>query len=215
MASQPGQNIRYDIYTEADADELTTLLGEVFAHRDPPAIAAGLTPQEFETFVRLLCPQAQTDGLTIVARSAESGEMLGAMLNEDSASPLPEGLDGLGPKFEPILDILGQLDAEYEPARTFARGESMHLFLLGVASHCAGQGVAQRLVAESLAHGARRGYRLAVTEATNKISQHIFRKHGFVERVRGSYADHRYRGRQVFASIAEHGGPALMDKQLG
>ena len=29
----------------------------------------------------------------------------------------------------------------------------------------------------------RRGYRGAVTEATNKVSQHIFRKQGFVARL--------------------------------
>ncbi len=87
--------------------------------------------------------------------------------------------------------------------------------LLGVAERFAGRGIAQRLVEECLANGTRRGYRVAVTEATNKNSQHIFRKHGFVERVRWSYRDHRFEGREVFASIAEHGGPILMDKPLG
>jgi ribosomal protein S18 acetylase RimI-like enzyme len=74
--------------------------------------------------------------------------------------------------------------------------------------------VAHQLVAACLEHGRRRGYRLAVTEATNKVSQHIFRKQGFVERVQRSYATHRFEGRQVFASIAEQGGPILMDKSL-
>jgi hypothetical protein len=55
---------------------------------------------------------------------------------------------------------------------------------------------------------------LAVTEATNKVSQHIFRKQGFVERVPRSYGTHRFNGQQVFASIAEHRGPKLIDKLL-
>jgi hypothetical protein len=55
---------------------------------------------------------------------------------------------------------------------------------------------------------------VAVTEATNKASQHIFRKLGFVERVWRSYRDYRIDGQAVFASIVEHGGPILMDKQL-
>jgi ribosomal protein S18 acetylase RimI-like enzyme len=93
-------------------------------------------------------------------------------------------------------------------------GESIHLFLLGVSPRFQGKGVAQQLVGECLANGARRGYRVAVTEATNKTSQYIFRKQGFVERVRRSYADHRFNGQEVFASIAEHGGPILMDKWL-
>jgi hypothetical protein len=65
-----------------------------------------------------------------------------------------------------------------------------------------------------LEHGARRGYRLAVTEATNTTSQHLFRKLGFTERVRQSYLHHRFAGQAVFTSIAEQGGPALMERSL-
>lgn len=209
-----GQFINYNLYTAADADDMTRLLGDVFTRRDPPAVAAGLTPHEFEAFVRLLCPKADAEGLTIVARSADTGEMLGALLTEDSASAPPDRMDGLSAKFRPIFDILGQLDAEYRSGPAVHPGESIHLFLLGVAGSAAGKGVAQQLVAECLANGVRRGYRVAVTEATSKTSQHIFRKHGFVERVQRSYGDHRFEGEAVFASIAEHGGPILMDKQL-
>jgi hypothetical protein len=42
-----------------------------------------------------------------------------------------------------------------------------------------------------------------VTEATNKTSQHVFRKQGFIERVRRSYSDHRFEGRACFTSIAD------------
>jgi ribosomal protein S18 acetylase RimI-like enzyme len=214
MAPSPEQIVNYSLYTASDADEMAALLGEVFARHDPPAVAAGLTPSEFEDFVRLFCPKADAEGLTVVARSAETGEMCGALLTEESAASLPDGIDRLGAKFDPIFDILGQLDAEYRSGQTVHPGESMHLFLLGVAQRYAGNGIAQQLVAEGLVNGARRGYRVAVTEATNKTSQHIFRKHGFVERVRRSYRDHRFEGQEFFSSIAEHGGPILMDKRL-
>jgi ribosomal protein S18 acetylase RimI-like enzyme len=140
--------------------------------------------------------------------------MIGVLLTEDSASAAPEGIDRLSAKFDPIFDILGQLDADYRAGRTVLPGESLHLFLLGVAQGYAGRGVAHRLVTTCLEHGARRGYRVAVTEATNGTSQHIFRKHGFVERAQRSYREHRFHGRACFASIAEHGGPVLMVKQL-
>ncbi len=149
-----------------------------------------------------------------MARLAGTGELVGALLTEDSASAMPDGMDGLSAKFNPIFDILGQLDMEYRSGRTVRLGESLHLFLLGVSDRVAGRGVAQQLVVACLEHGNRRGYRLAVTEATNKVSQHIFRKQGFVARVQRSYKAHRFEGRQVFASIAEHGGPILMDKLL-
>ena len=213
-ASDEQLQIVYEIYTAQDADEMAQLLGEVFSQRDPPAVAVGLTALEFEAFVRLFCPKAAVEGLTIVARRGKTRELVGALLTEDSASPLPDGMNRLSPKFEPILDILGQLDTEYRADRAIRPGESLHLFLLGVARSVAGRGVAQHLVSTCLEHGMRKGYRLAVTEATNKVSQHIFRKLGFAERVRRSYSSHRFGGRAVFASIAEQEGPILMDKAL-
>jgi ribosomal protein S18 acetylase RimI-like enzyme len=207
-------SVNYSLYTKTDADEMSRLLGNAFAHRDPPAVVLGLTVPEFESFVRLYGPKADAEGLTVVARSAATGEMIGALLAEDSASSPPDGFEQLGPKFKPIFDILGQMDAEYSGGRARRPGEWLHLFLLGVAQDFAGQGVAQRLVAECLANGGRKGYRVAVTEATNKTSQHLFRKLGFVERVRRSYSDHLFEGQAFFRSIADQGGPILMDKPI-
>jgi ribosomal protein S18 acetylase RimI-like enzyme len=206
--------IEYGGYSDSEAAAVAALLGEVFSRRDPPAVAVGLTASEFEEFVRLLCPTLEAEGLTIVARHAGTKEVLGVLLTQDSASALPDGVGRLSPKFDPIFDILGQLDAEYRAGRAVPPGECLHLFLLGVSDRIAGRGVGQQLVAACLEHGAKKGYGLAVTEATNKVSQHIFRKQGFQERVRRSYRSHRFGGRAVFASIADQGGPALMDRPI-
>jgi len=203
--------IEYGLPIASEAEAMAGLLAKAFSRRDPPAYAVGITAEEFEVFTRLLCPKAITDELTIVARRADTSELVGVMLNEDCASPMPEGIERLSRKFDPILDILGQLSAEYWRDRSACPGESVHLFLLGVAEEAAGKGLAQQLVTRTLQHCVFKGCRHAVTEATNKVSQHVFRKLGFVERVRRSYADHRFEGRACFASIAEHGGPTLMD----
>lgn len=208
------QAIEYGVFAAGDADAMARLLSDVFSRKDPPAVAAGLTPPEFEAFVRLWCPKVAAEGLTTVARYADTRELAGVLLAEDCASPWPDGTDTLSPKFGPIFDILGQLDTEYRADRILNPGEAIHLFLLGVAESAAARGVAQQLVSACLEYGARRGYRLAVTEATNPVSQHIFRKLGFAERVRRSYSEHRFAGRAVFASIAAQGGPILMDKPL-
>ncbi len=206
--------IEYGVCAASDVDAMAKLLGEVFSRHDPPAYAVGLTATEFEAFVRLFCPKAITEGLTLVARSRDTGTLVGALLTEDCASAMPEGMDRLSRKFDPVFDILGQLGADYWGDRAALPGESIHLFLLGVAERVAGRGVAQQLVTACLELGASRGYRLAVTEATNKVSQHIFRKHGFVERAHRSYEAHRFNGRALFESIVEQGGPILMDRSL-
>lgn len=205
--------IEYGAFVASDVDAMVALLGGAFT-RDPPNVAVGLTAGEFEAFVRQLCPTVAADGLTVVARIAGTGELVGVLLAEDSASPSPEGMGRLSPKFGPIFHILGELDAEYRGGSAKTPGDVLHLFLLGVSDRVGGRGVAHGLVAASLRNGAQRGYRLAVTEATNRVSQHVFRKLGFTERVRRSYASYRYDGRAVFASIAEHGGPMLMDRAL-
>lgn len=214
MSLFPDPLVKYGVCTASDTDEMAQLLGEEFARRDPPAVAACVTPSEFETFVRLYCPKAGTEGLSIVARCVETGEMCGALLCEDSVSQMPKGIDRLSPKFDPIFDILGQLGEEYRNVQDPQPGDSIHLFLLGVSRRFSGKGIASKLVAESLTNGASRGYRISVTEATNRVSQHIFRKHGFVERARRSYRDYQFDGQTVFESISEEGGPMLMDRLL-
>jgi ribosomal protein S18 acetylase RimI-like enzyme len=205
--------VDYGIAEPSDLDDVARMLAQAFSRYDPPAVAAGLTAAEFEDFVRLVFPAAVA-GLTIVARSASTGEMAGVLFTDDSATPLPQGMERLSDKFDPIFDLLGQLEADYRHGSPPAPGESLHLFLLGVAQPFGGQGIGQQLVSSCVENGAHRGYRVAVTEATGSVSQHIFRKQGFVDRARRSYRDHRYQGRAVFGSIEGHAGPILMDRPL-
>ena len=206
--------IQYGICEPYDVNEMVTLLGDVFSRMDPPAVAVGLTPAEFEAFVKLFEAKAVEQKLTIIARSAGTREMAGALLTEDSASLTPDGMGGLSKKFDPIFNILGELEGEYRRGDVPHPGECLHLFLLGVSRSWGGRGVAQKLVETCLQNGLQRGYRLAVTEATNNLSQHIFRKLGFTERVQRSYQDYRFEERSPFADIEQHLGPVLMDKRI-
>jgi len=216
MGAEPDRAVmvRFDICRPADVSELIALLADAFSTDDPPAVAAGITAAEFAALVELYRGRAGTHGMTVVARCERTGALVGALLGEDSAAPFPEGVDRLSYKFDPIFDILSQLDAEYRGGKPTPPGESLHLFLLGVSRAYARQGIAQRLVQECVANGIRHGYKRAVTEATNVVSQHVFRKLGFTDRVRRSYEHHRYGGRAVFASIVAHGGPVLLDRSL-
>ncbi len=206
--------INIETYSASDAEEMTKLLADVFPRHDPLAVAPGVTPADFEPFVRTLLPQAAEEGLTMVARLAETGELVGAMLTNDPARERGEGMEALSEKFAPIASILGELVTTYRAGREPRPGEMLHLYLLGVSDSVAGKGVAQQLVAATVENGARRGFRVAIAEATNPTSQHIFRKLGFVERNWISYRDHVFNGRHVFESIAAFGGPILMEKML-
>ena len=208
------EGIQYGLCDTSELDEMVILLADTFSRFDPPAVAAGISSKEFEEFIRIFLPNVASDGLTIIARTADTSEMVGALLTEDASAPPPAELEFVGGKFEPVFDILGRLGTEYWHGKELNPGEYLHLFLLGVARPFTGRGIAQQLVRVCLGNGVQKGYRVGVTEATNNISQHIFRQQGFIERVRRSYQDYRYEGNVVFASIKEHAGPMLMDKDL-
>ena len=55
---------------------------------------------------------------------------------------------------------------------------------------------------------------MALTEASGKISQHILRKQGFVDRFSVSYRDFVYEGKVTFASIQKHESAILMARAL-
>ena len=217
MMNAPPQlisGIEYSVCRPEDTADMARLLAESFTTSDPPAVAVGLTPDEFEAFVELWSPAAGVDGLTIVARDVATGQLAGALLTDDVASPPPKGLDAVSAKFDPIFDLLDQLDAEYRSKRAIETGETLHLFLLGVAETFTRRMIGQHLVAACLANGASRGYSSAVTEATNLVSQHIFGRLGFTKRAERSSRDYRLDGVPVFASISEHGGPMTMDRTI-
>jgi ribosomal protein S18 acetylase RimI-like enzyme len=203
-----------DLLRASDTAAAADLLARVFSAGDPPAVAMQLTHAELERFVGLLCPAAVRDGLTIVARDADTHQIAGVLLTDDFAVPPPIDPSALDDKLLPILSMLDGLDDAYRQGRAIAAGQYLHLFMLGVDAPFSRRGVAQHLVAACLANGRRKGYTHAVTEATGVVSQHIFRKLGFAEQRRTAYRDYRYEGRPVFASIRGHEATILMDAAI-
>ncbi len=206
--------LTYGVLQACDADAVVHLLAAAFSAREPPAVAMGLSYDDLATFVRQLIPCAADAGLSAVARPASAGDAVGVMLNDDFGRPFPINSSAISQKFLPIFSMLGELDDLYRESRAVGKGECLHLFMLAVDPPFTGKGVAQRLVETSLQLAKTKGYRYAVTEATGLISQRVFRKLGFEERFRTSYADYKYREQSVFASIVAHDGTALMERSL-
>lgn len=206
--------IQYGVFELSDRDEMASLLAEAFSRYEPPAGALGVSAEEFELCVRLFCPGAAAEGLTIVARSAATGEMAGALLATDFTTPPPAGIEQVGEKLLPIFTLLEQLDAQYQRDRIIEPGAYLHLYMLAVARPFTGRQVAQHLLDACEENGRRKGYRRAVAEATGSVSQHILRKRGYTDHFQISYQEYRYQGAPVFASIEGHSGVILMDKVL-
>jgi len=206
--------IRYSICRPDEVAAMVRVLAATFARHDPPAVAVGLAPEDFETFLTIVSATAGDDGLTVVARDVASGSMAGALLTEDAGRAAELDLGAISPRFGPIFDLFGEIEERIGDAGPIEPGTTLHVFMLGVDDRFAGRGIAQRLVETCLANGAALDYRTAVTEATNRTSQHIFSKLGFVVRAQASYAEYRRDGVATFASIAEHGGVKSMIRSM-
>lgn len=206
--------VSYEVAKTSDSGEVIRLLARVFSESEPPALAMGLSPQELEQFLDAIAPAVIPEGLTVIARSMDTGTLAGVLFTDDFGNPPGIDLCRISPKFLPIFAMLELLDEQFRKEVTICRGKFLHLFMLVVDGQFAGRGIGQELIKACIENGCRRGYRRALTEATGKISQHIFRKNGFIQRFSVPYRSFRYENRPVFAAIQGHEGAMLMDRSL-
>ncbi len=206
--------VSYEVAKPFDSGEVIRLLAGGFSKSEPPAVAMGLSMEEFEQFLDALALAVIPEGLTLVARSVDTRRLVGVLLTDDFGNPPGIDLGRISPKFLPIFAMLELLDEQFRKEMTICRGQWLHLFMLAVDEEFAGRGIGQELIKRCIENGYRRGYRTALTEATGRISQHIFRKNGFVQRFCVPYRSFMYEGRLIFASIQGHEGAMLMDRSL-
>jgi GNAT superfamily N-acetyltransferase len=208
------ERVEFDLAESDDAEGMVRLIAAAFSTSEPLALAMGLSASEMEGFLQPMMPAAMAEGLTIVARLKSTGELAGALLNDDFASPLPVDPGRLGTKALPIISLLEMLEEHYRIGRTIAPGECLHLFMLAAEQRWKGCGIGRGLVEASLENAVRKGYLMTMTEATAGASQHIFRKLGFRDRFTVPYRDFTYEDRVAFGSIQDPSAAILMDKSL-
>jgi len=204
----------YEVAKPSDSGEIICLIAQVFSESEPPARAMGLSSQELEQFLEEVAPTVIPLGLTVIARTVDTGAIAGALFTEDFGD-LPR-IDPcrISPKFLPIFALLELLDEQFRKDAIITRGKLLHLFMLAVDQQFAGRGIGQELIKACIENGFRRGYRRALTEATGKTSQHIFRKTGFLQRFSVNYRSFLYDNKLVFACIQEHEAAMLMDRSI-
>ena len=205
--------MEYAIAEPSDSRDIIRLLARVFFESEPLVVAMNVSLDEMEQFLQHFAPRMISDGLTVISRGKDSG-LNGILLTVDFASPPALDVNQFTSRYLPILSMLDILDEQFRGERTISPGECLHLFMLAVDGQFTGRGIGQGLLQACINNGVRKGYRLAVTEATGKVSQYIFRKDGFAERFSVSYGDFMYEDKAVFASIRDDEKAILMEKAL-
>ncbi|MCZ6846954.1 MAG: hypothetical protein O7F69_13755, partial [Alphaproteobacteria bacterium] len=168
------QGVEFGLMTASERDAVRDVIAGAFSRFEPMAVAVGQSYAEFQAAVGLMVAEASYRDLTVRARRADTGDIVGVMLTTDFTTPMPDGMDELSPGFAPIGGLLAQLENWYQEAKSSQPGECLDLAMLAVDSAHGGKGIAQNLVRACLDNGAAQGYRSAVTEATNRTSQRVF-----------------------------------------
>lgn len=200
------------ILAEKDYQETVDLLTETFCQRDPIESALQITPEEFRVMLELELEPIWRNGLSMLARHVPSGRLLGALVAMDALAESVDSRGKITPKFEPIGEIARDFHDFYINTRNPQPGSCLYLFVIGVHSDAAGQGLGQKLIGEALRHARKKGYRSAFVLATNLVSMNALKKHRFSAIKTVDYQTYRYQGRPVFASITQHPGLALMER---
>jgi GNAT superfamily N-acetyltransferase len=189
-------------------------IGEAFVTSEPMTVTTGISKGEFVNLIKFLGSWAQPQELTVIARDKQSNEVVGAMIARDFA--LEFTVDGavFSDKFEPIFELIYKLQSLYKQDKEVREGEYLYCNILAVSPRYVGQDIAQNLVQFCLENAIQRGFKTAFAEATNSISQRVFRKCEFVERYEIRYQEYTFQGASVFASVQGHTGTILMEKAL-
>lgn len=207
-------NVTYEPFNINLLEQTALVVGQAFSGFDPMAVAQELSVQDFYQYIILLGKWLSETGLSVIAKDKESGQVIGALITADFASEPPLEVEKISDKFAPVFYLLESLDNVYKQDKQIELREYLHLYMLAVSPQHRGQGIAQTLVSTTLNYGAKQGYKVAVTEAANQISQHVFRKTGFIPRCEAQYGQFTYEGDRVFEAISDEGGTVLMDKFL-
>lgn len=204
------EGVVYEKLTEASFAACIELMAKVFSVGEPMTALLGVTLAEFRYFATVFTRKALDEGLPIVARDAETGELVGFSISEDLGRPEPEGAAQIAAKFDPIVGVLDQLVARFRQEHEIVPGRYVHVFMVGVAPSFKKRSVAYEMMYENMNLAKQMGFVGAIGETTSDISTRLTEKNGFEEQARIYYRDFEFDGARVFEELGEEACCRLM-----
>lgn len=206
------KGIVYEIFQEKDLEETANVIAEDFSRAEPMAKSQRITAEEFHYFAEIYCKKALINELSIIAK--DQGKIIGYIINEELESELPEGIENINIKFNPIIAFLNKLDDEYVNAFKKTDDKIFHIFIGGVDERYEKRHINTIMLEESLKIAKLKNFTVVIVEVTGLITQHTLRDRlGFIERVKMEYKKFLYEGKYVF-NIDEPVSCILMEKRF-
>ncbi|XP_070549581.1 uncharacterized protein [Ptychodera flava] len=163
------------------ADEVVSLMADMFMKHEPTFSCLKVPVGTATHYCKLVVNRAINDNVSLVAITTKENKIVGAIANFlDDGEPIEGDINdtALLRPMTPISSIVDLLKARFydlEEVKELQQSGNvfMELHMVAVRDGYHGQGIARRLIQESLLMGMAKGAKMAYGEATNPITQHI------------------------------------------
>ena len=218
-------SVTYSPLTEKDLEETIECLCRVFPRDEPITQRAGITENDFRPFARMFCELAVKENVSLIMRDEQFGNRVtGFSINHDYATPAPEQIEQVTPKFAPVFKVLEELDIIYRDGKSFSFGEVCYLLMAGVDHQfykqqkektvVKGNQLAAKLFQLTLDMVRAEGFHNTIAHATGSFSQKGLHDLGFSEVARIDYNTFEFEGQYPFKRIPWHSCCKIYDLSL-
>ncbi|HOW81066.1 MAG TPA: hypothetical protein PK573_00785 [Spirochaetota bacterium] len=208
-------DISYQVMSVNDIDETVQCILTTFTLGEPKCKALGITRADGIAYAIIYSTKASHEGLSIIARDAETSRIAGFVINSDFMSDPPEGIEKISPKLYPIAAITDSLEKKYKEKNPTAKGELLYQLLLGVMPAYSKRNVGFTLGSLSWDLARDKGFRGVIGECTGPVSQHLaIQKADYREVASINYGEFVYCGQKIFQHVTDCKSTKLLLKML-
>ena len=195
---------------------LVCFISEIFAAREPIAVASGATADELTILIATIVSACSGQELSFLARESSTGDLVGFCMAHDLArvmNPLPEKLPC---SLRKVIALLDELMQDYMQLRGPARaGEVVDLQITGAVATVDGYVIADALEGHVLSAARAQGYKRIVTVCTHRVTASLAQRAGYRLLAARPYESYVFAEKRVFTSLAsQHGEAGLYEKVL-
>lgn len=168
--------------------ETAELLTDVFLNLEPMTAALHLSRDFYLSYVRAVCAHCLEDHLAVAAVDADTHQVVGVAIGLDDGK-YRQTLHIIPPEYRAAMEQMNNFFEELDKPLARISGKWTYVFYLAVAPNYWRAGISMTMLQrmESLLREKR--YEFLVSETTNPRSEGAFRKQGYTELNRRTYAD--------------------------
>jgi GNAT superfamily N-acetyltransferase len=208
--------IVYEILQSKDLASTIECVATVFPGSEPLNYCLGITKEYYYPVAEIVCQKAVEDGLSHIAKDAQTGELVGFIISADMYRENNYYKDKYKKfdKFSPLSSLIEWLQSQYLQDKVLSQGQIFYLSMLGVEPRYHNRQIPKYLMNENIEYAKNQNFSRIITEATGIVSQRLGFRMGFKEILSINYQDYEYQGVKVFANITRHPKCMSMEKIL-